>query len=89
MGDKREVSVERIAKAIYAALAEAGPNAYLGIYKPGQRVTIDGRFNLDRAAMRLHELFASGRGEEVRPPHQASETKMRGSSPEQDEKPRK
>ena len=52
-----ELTKEQFAKAIYEALADASHEAYLGIYN-GERVTIDGKFNLEQVAERLLAKFS-------------------------------
>ena len=49
---------EVIARAIYDAMLEGSRNGFFGIYRPGERVTIDGQFNLLRVARALQRRLA-------------------------------
>lgn len=67
-----EITTDALARAIYDAMGEGDHNAYIGIYRPGERVTIDGRFNLSQVARALREHLAPSGGSPL-PPAQMPE----------------
>ena len=57
-GEAEEPTVKRVSQAIYEALKESDPNAFIGRPLEG-RTTVDGRFDLRFVAARLLRRFGT------------------------------
>ena len=60
-GEAEEPTVRRVSQAIYEALKESDPDAFIRSGVVGGRTTVDGRFDLRFVAARLLRRFGTTR----------------------------